>query len=1064
MKQPALRRFHQWVSSPGFRNILYDLAAPITANISLLPFLFVESVRQWVGRRAILIFVLMHLAFYPGNNTVGAHLELVFLGLLYASAWSAITFLITCCQVWIDDGNPIFTSAKTRGLGAAYIFVSFFFSSIIWSCIPRLRPAMRVGMFTQTWAVTGSAPAITSRNFTDIFFPLLISAVVSACSNLLFPRTAHGIYFRTLSAALKTVCQSVDTVMDDFQQGLQNWLTVSRHQALETTTLDFLQQSTKFLDFQQLLEKQVRAIRGAVAAAQHEISWCRVHVSETAQFTTYLSHVLTWMKSGFGMSLPNVEFERQLFDATEADVDGVPGSGTFPSRSPEATGTPEDWSYEHTDIYEAKMSLVSLEESLRDSINMLLVMVNLIVGSTPAPNREAGKQFARMLISDTIIAEKRENTWLFVKNMLNKLDNAMEESHAGLQRLLHNRGFREFLSPFCGGESGHLATPLPSAVITPDEHAEPAEGFREPCLFTPEMYVLAQFSLSMLQLAQQTKDVWQHSKDTLILFLERRKYSLHFPRINFWHWINSSSGIGLFHASLLTDTFIPSLLLQHLRYGDDDGSGDSDDGMSEPPDVSANIFEDNNPHSHYKYYITNMTKASSQTHRKDTGTWLERRIWGFVAFISRSPSVLKTRVWLSIWLQKLKKSHHIHFALKLASGVTLFCTIAFLQPSPNDWWVSENGQWLIISYIWCLEASTGDSVRISICRLIGTILGAVCGLIAFEISRKNVYALSVLVVCFEIPASLLRLRFKYPPIGSVMGLTTPIVAITPYVQSDWTSASHVALVRGYMIILGILAALVVNVVFWPYHARSRLIRKLAHTTTLLQGLYVNMSRQMFYGNIHPSTETTMSFQRLETDIRRQLTQCDALKSVMTSEISLVPKPVAIMDRIYQRLQMIFVLFVVLRASRETHQMQVYNETISHVLPQRQELVSTIMLDLWMIGQSMNTRSRMPQFAPSTRRAVDELNAAIALSYHEVLGDDKMLVSRQKRLYDGPEVRQRIATGFSVHANSALRKNSRTYTGTLFVLAEHCILSQVALSLEALLHLLRYMLGELRFVY
>lgn len=267
-----------------------------------------------------------------------------------------------------------------------------------------------------------------------------------------------------------------------------------------------------------------------------------------------------------------------------------------------------------------------------------------------------------------------------------------------------------------------------------------------------------------------------------------------------------------------------------------------------------------------------------------------------------------------------------------------------------------------------------------------------------------------------------------------------------------------------MIILGILAALVVNVVFWPYHARSRLIRKLAHTTTLLQGLYVNMSRQMFYGNIHPSTETTMSFQRLETDIRRQLTQCDALKSVMTSEISLVPKPVAIMDRIYQRLQMIFVLFVVLRASRETHQMQVYNETISHVLPQRQELVSTIMLDLWMIGQSMNTRSRMPQFAPSTRRAVDELNAAIALSYHEVLGDDKMLVSRQKRLYDGPEVRQRIATGFSVHANSALRKNSRTYTGTLFVLAEHCILSQVALSLEALLHLLRYMLGELRFVY
>ncbi|WFD23846.1 hypothetical protein MEQU1_002540 [Malassezia equina] len=579
------------------------------------------------------------------------------------------------------------------------------------------------------------------------------------------------------------------------------------------------------------------------------------------------------------------------------------------------------------------------------------------LGPASFPLRPQGKQFAKLMDADTTTTGKRADAWQFVQDILSKLDTAMDESKAGLQRLLQSRGFHESVSNLdTNTGSDQLVTPLPSADMTPVGHPEPQEQFRAPSLFTPEMYVLAQFSISLLQLAEQTKKVWKLSQNTVSLLLERRKPSLHFPGTNFWRWINSSSGIGLFQASLFTDTFIPSFFLQSKRC-DGEEHEDREDDEAEATSDMPDIFEDTNPHSQYKYYITNVTKASNQTHNRDAGTWIERRIKAVILFISRSPSVLRARI----------------------------------------------------------------------------------------------------------PASLLRLRFKYPPVGSVMGLTTPIVAIIPYLQREWTSAGHVALVRGYMIILGILAALVVNIVFWPYHARSRLMRKLAHTTTLLQGFYVNMSRQMFYGGFQPSIDTAMRFQRLETDIRCQLTQCDALKAVMTSEIGLVPKPVAVMDRIYQRLQMIFVLFVVLRMSRELHHIHSQHEVLSGVLAQRQELVSTVMLDLWMIGQSMNSRSRMPQFIPSTRRAVDELNAAIALTYHEVLGDENASSSQQKRLYDGPELRQRVATGLSAITDSALRKSSRTYAGTLYVLAEHSILSQVALSIEVLLHLLRYMLGELRLV-
>lgn len=1055
MKALWLQRIQLWWKNHDLGNVFYDLAAPITADICLLPFVFVNSVEQWLGRRSFLVFVLMHLAFYPGGSTVGAHLELVLLGLLYASAWTALTFVIVCCQAWIEDGKPIYSSVKTRGIGAVYVFVTFFLSSIIWSRVPRLRLAMRVGMFAQTWAITGSVSEITSRNFTDIFYPLLVSAVISALSNLLFPRTAHGIYFRALSAALKAVSEAVDTATSDFRQGLQSWSAQTMRQ--EAQTYVHINQSETLLFQVNYLEKQIRAMRGAVAAAQHEISWCRVHVNETAQFTPYLVHALTWIRSGFGMALPSVFFEEELFDMAASTDDEAACEAS--SHLPTASQPSDQWAEQHSDICSAKQSLSSLETALRDSITMLLVMVDMSTGKVPSIRCEASRQFAEALNMGKSSTKRLNDASTLIKDIQDRLDRAMETSHASLQRLMRSRGFREYMPSFSADESVHLATPVPSHAYTPSNATEPSESFREPSLFTPEMYVLAQFAVSLLQLAHQTKNVWQLSQSTVMLLMERRKASLHFPGINFWQWINSSSGIGLFQASLFTDNLFPVLLMQQRRDGDSDTEGLSEEAKE---NNMANLFEDNEPQSHYKYYVANVTNASRQAHRTREETWLGKRIKESISRLSRSPSVLHARMWLALFFKSLKHSHHFQFALKLAGGVTLFCMIAFLQPSPDDWWLSENGQWMIISYIWCLEASTGDSLRISLCRLVGTILGAVCGLIAFEISRANVYALSVLIVCFEIPASLLRMYFRYPPIGTVMGLTTPIVAIIPYLESRWSSI-HVALVRGYMIILGILAALFVNTLFWPYHARTRLLKKLANTTTLLQGFYLSLSRQMFYGKFGLSPGTATHFQRLETDIQQHLTQCDALKTIMAIEISLVPKPLAVIDRIYQRLQMIFVLFVVLRLSREMHLAQAHMEALSDVLPQRQELVSTVMLDLWMIGQSMITRSRMPQFAPSTRRAVDELNAAIALSYHEVIGDEKYSFSQRPRLYDGPVLRQRIATGLSANTDPILRTKSRSYAGTLYVLAEHSILSHVALSLEALLHLLRFMLGELRFV-
>ena len=103
-----------WQST--WKSKVYDLLPSILFNVLLLPFVFVTRVEQWLGNRAFFCFVLVHLAFYPGGNTVGSHVELVVLGAIGSTIWLGLGYLVVCGQVWIDAPHPIYSSAASRGV------------------------------------------------------------------------------------------------------------------------------------------------------------------------------------------------------------------------------------------------------------------------------------------------------------------------------------------------------------------------------------------------------------------------------------------------------------------------------------------------------------------------------------------------------------------------------------------------------------------------------------------------------------------------------------------------------------------------------------------------------------------------------------------------------------------------------------------------------------------------------------------------------------------------------------------------------------------------------------
>ena len=245
------------------------------------------------------------------------------------------------------------------------------------------------------------------------------------------------------------------------------------------------------------------------------------------------------------------------------------------------------------------------------------------------------------------------------------------------------------------------------------------------------------------------------------------------------------------------------------------------------------------------------------------------------------------------------------------------------------------------------------------------------------------------------------------------------------------------------------------------------MHKLSKTCTLLQNMYLSLARQRFYAGFKTSPELKSGFRNFEKSVRLQLAQCDTLLNIMTSEFSLVPKPVLIVRRIYEHLEMIFVLFVTLRSFREQEFLGDRQDALFGDLPLRQEFISSVILDLWLAGQVMVTRSKLPQSLPSTRRALEDLITATALEYHELLCHDAKDNAKHKSFYDGPMIEpfaQAELLDSTDDVNDLGQAPAKTMGGLMYLLTEHSVLSQLVFSLESLLQLMRLIMGELHLVF
>ena len=1057
------------------------MAPAIVAALLLTPFVLANRLKQWMSPDPFFTYIHFFLFFFPTPSPAGAYLERSVITLLFVAAGTGIAFLAVCGCIWIDgEDAPAYNSDKSRAIGVCVLIFFCFFSGSLSSYAPRLKGPCRALVFSTLWELTSQYNMISARIFLNNFYPALVAMIVGIfCNLVVFPRTARHTSIEQLCKLFDGTQQLTAQAVQDFFQGTAT----TRRCSVDATTA----QSATFRKLREQVQSLQIRLELNLDAAKYELSFARIPVSNLQALLPILRDIRGWFSCGL-VCLKESELADDpivaLVDSSESRAFPLPSAPSTPH-------TPQP-------VFDFEDSIRGFSADIIRSLDCLRQCISKCTGSESAHKRRPStsgseKGFDHLDAHDDpelALTQQRADLRASIRTFKSALSDAIRGSRSDVvtsarrQRMSDQDGN-------AASESGvHFAS---SELTTPD--ADPAELGH---LFRNDTYQISFLMISLLEIALLVDACLKAALNMAKAWKRNTRRKLRMPAAQWRYWLGRTT-VGADDGVATADERVDALLHE------DDPASPTSEAQLDEVDYFDNVSNDLlAPSSKLERTPSRVSSSIASVHG-----WVTRRIRGMRRlFVTRH--ALRYRMALSNSLGTLRHSRHIKFGFKLTAGIVLLTLPAWLSPVyGKTWWLGNRGQWMAISYLFCLETSTGASVRTSLFRILGTILGSLLGLVVSEISRGSPYAIAVVLTVATLPPSYLMLFTQFQGVGIVMGLTLPIVALIPQ-EDGGQSPTHVAWNRGYMIFFGIIAALLVNLFIWPIHARIQLVRKVASITSQLQSLYLSLSRQMLSGGLTSSHKSNAAFAKLEIGIESRISQARGLIDIMSMEVSLKPKRTKVLSELLDHLQIILELLIGLRRCREHGLRSVRQHAVVNVLELRQSLIASVLLVLWTTGQALQTKAPLPQCLPSPRLALQELTEAVAeqlrmmvrgveSSQHSFLRDRPdafhaldslnsrsilINVRRRNRKQVGlhsiqsyspvggsrsgatsptRDTHRRLPTALSGSDTPATTAKKSLDYAMFFILAEHALLEEIVSSLEQLLELCRSMVGEASFL-
>jgi len=232
-----------------------------------------------------------------------------------------------------------------------------------------------------------------------------------------------------------------------------------------------------------------------------------------------------------------------------------------------------------------------------------------------------------------------------------------------------------------------------------------------------------------------------------------------------------------------------------------------------------------------------MTENHGDSEYPTSAKYEDRQLVATDTDRSRPESItIRYRIWML--LHRLQ-GFETRFAFKVVLVTTLLSIPAWL-PQSRHWWNADESWWAVVAVWVNMHPRVGGDFHDLATRVLCAVLGSVWGGLAYAVGNGSPYVMAVFAAIFMIPMMYRFTQRPHPRSGLNGCISFTIISLSTYKQRGSPTPVYVAWTRGLAFVVGVVAAVVVNWVLWPFVARHELRKSVAtmmlHAAILYRGV------------------------------------------------------------------------------------------------------------------------------------------------------------------------------------------------------------------------------------
>ena len=336
-----------------------------------------------------------------------------------------------------------------------------------------------------------------------------------------------------------------------------------------------------------------------------------------------------------------------------------------------------------------------------------------------------------------------------------------------------------------------------------------------------------------------------------------------------------------------------------------------------------------------------------------------------VAMSKTSQASKKKKFRYKLWLVLHRlQGFETRFALKVAITTSLLSIPAWLTQS-RGWW-NENESWWAVVTVWVMShPRVGGNFQDLVTRALCGILGAVWGGLAYGADNGNPYIMAVFAAIFMIPMIYRYTQSSHPRSGIVGCISFVVVSLGAKAADGFPSPTQIAWTRGLAFVIGIVTAVVINWILWPFVARHELRKALSammiYSSIIYRGV---VAKYVYYEEGEEPQETDVQrSEMLEGRLREGFVRIRQLLALTRHEIRLRgpfnPLPYS---ALINGCEHFFEYLVAVRQSSlffHPRFMSDNEQAVESLLAYRRDAVAAILMNLYVLAGALRGDRKVP---------------------------------------------------------------------------------------------------------